>query len=123
MNFAATTESSKTRDIQDQVLEFQHSLGARGSAALQRADAGKKLHERKRFGEVIVGTGIQAGDYVGQCIASREHQDGNIASAIAQLLGHLEAVESGEHHIKENQIEGSVSGKLQGGAAIGREVH
>jgi hypothetical protein len=68
--------------------------GVRGPAAGNGADAGEELIDAERFGDVVVGAGIEGGDLVATAGAAGEHDDGCRAPA-AEAANDVDAVHVG----------------------------
>ncbi len=79
------------------------------------ADAGEQFGKGEGLDEVVVGTGLQASDAVGDAIAGRENNNRHIGRG-AQAAGDLDAINSGEHQIENDEIMSSLAG---GGEALG----
>ena len=65
--------------------------------------------------DVVVGSGLQAGDLVGAQRLRGEHDDGRVGGlgVLAQALRHLEPVDPRHHHVEQDQIGPDLSGALQ----------
>jgi hypothetical protein len=68
-------------------------------AADQRAQAGQQLFHVKRFGQVVVCTGVNAGDFFVPLIARREDQHRHRPARTAPALKYADAVELGQAEV------------------------
>ncbi len=107
-----------------QVAGFQHA----GLHALAAARQGVQTHfhflQRERLDQVVIGTGIEAGQLVVQRIAGRQHQHrGLLARFIAQLAADLDAVHAWQVEIQHDRVELVHHGQMQAGDPVSREVH
>ena len=90
---------------------IQHGLSHRelalvddAGAAKQRADPQDHLLLVHRLGHVIVRTHDKALALVSRGLLGGDHQNGNVAAALAQGTGKLVAVHAGHHQVKHDQI-------------------
>src|SRR5580700_11637303 len=67
------------------------------------ANAGEELFNAERFGDVIVGSGIEGDDLVAFRAANRQHNDWSVRDASDFATG-LNATHTGKIHIEKNQI-------------------
>ena len=79
-------------------------------APQQRPDAGEQLAEIERLGEVVVGSGVEAGDAVSCGGSGGEHQDRHTVAFAAQHPTHGETVDDGHRHVEEDGV-GGVAGQ------------
>jgi len=78
----------------------------------------------ERLDQVVVSTGIEAGQLVVQRIAGGEHQyRGLLARFIAQLAADLDAVHAWQIEIQHDRVELVHHGQVQTGNPVSREVH
>ena len=92
------------RGVQAQVGEDERFLMLVSGAAQQRADAGQQLVERERLDEVVVGTGVEAGDAIGDAVAGGQQQDRQARLGRAQTAADLQSVDTGQHDINDDEI-------------------
>src|SRR5204863_228403 len=76
----------------------------RSGAAKHRAHAGDDLARRKRFGDVVVGTGLESGDAIGLSIAAGEDDDRLPPVPMPNATDEIEAASVGEHEIEHDEI-------------------
>ena len=81
-----------------------HLLGR--APAQHGADARQQLLGGKRFGDVVVGTSVQAGDLVRLVAARGQHQDGHGfgAGILAPFARQLQAALAGQHPVEQDDI-------------------
>ena len=66
-------------------------------------DSGHKLHHLERFGHIIIRPRFQAFHHIGGVGFGGKHDDRRIR-VLPYALRHLDAIQTGEHHIKQHQI-------------------
>ena len=76
----------------------------RGATTRQRAKSSHELAEGKRFGEIVVGAGVEAANAVVDGVARREHQHRGADSAFAQRSTEIEAAAAGEHDVENDDV-------------------
>ena len=76
----------------------------RAGTTQQRPHPGQQFLERERFGQVVVGAGIEPGHPLGNRITGGQHQDRQVVSGTAQLPAHLEPVKFGHHDVQHQSI-------------------
>jgi hypothetical protein len=123
MNFPLAAEDTPLDDLQCKVRNAKRVRAQCGVAAVKSADAGQQYREGEWLGEIVVGTGIQTLDNVGNGIACGKHQDRSVLPVLTEPPGNLEPVHPRKHDVEKEQIEGAALSQLQGGAAIGRQAH
>jgi hypothetical protein len=95
----------------------------RAGASQQRLDVRQELGRMGRLGQVVVGAGLKALDFVIHLGLGREHQDrnGGEEGIGAQTASDLKAVEVGHHDVEQDQVGAITGGLAQGlGAVNGR---
>ena len=87
--------------------------------------ARQQLARIERLRQVIVGAEIEPDDPVDVVATGRQHQHGRLRARLAQLLQHVEARESGQHDVEDDQIEILALGAAQSGDSRrhGRELY
>jgi hypothetical protein len=123
MDFASSAKDAALGEFQGKVADSESVRSRLGDAALQRADAGEQDGEGERLGHVIVGARIETLDDVGNGIASRQHQNGNVLAKLAETAGDLNAIDSGQHDIEEDEVELVVFGERKSGEAVVSEAY
>ncbi len=76
--------------------------GLPGHAAKEGLEPGKEDVEIERFGQVVVGAGVDAFKDVLGAGAGGEHKDGGITAGVAKGAGDREAVGAWEHAVEED---------------------
>jgi len=122
-NFAAFAKGAEGGDVENKIAYLQDILDFRSDAATECADAGEKFGEGKRFGEVVVGTGVETLYDIAESIAGGEHEDGDILFAAAKLASDFEAVYARQHDVEQNDVEWSCAGEEQRGIAVASNVY
>jgi hypothetical protein len=89
-----------------------------GYAALQGADAGEQYGKGEGLRHIVVGPGVEPLHYVGDGVARGKHQNGDVLLKFAEPARDLNSVDSGQHHIEEDEVELRVLRKGQGREAI-----
>ena len=81
-------------------------LRAEGTATQHRPDPGEQLVQRKRLGQVVVGTRVESVDPVVDGVPRGEHQDRQVVAGRSQGLGRLDAVEPRHHDVDDQGVGG-----------------
>jgi len=97
---------------------FQHRLRAPLAAAQQGTHAGLEFFHIEGLDQVIIGTGIQAGDALGGAVAGGEDQHRQVVLLGAQLLQQVQAIEARQAEVEQQQIEAFRAQGMQGRNAI-----
>ncbi len=87
-------------------------------ATERRPDARDELLHLERLLDVVVGTGFESDDDIDGVGAGREHDDRHRRGS-ADRPAHLEAVETRQHHVEQDEIEGLGREPIQAGLAVG----
>ena len=93
------------------------------AAAQQRAQACFQLIQVKRFGQIVVGTGIQTHHAVAHRAACCEYQHRGAQALRAGALQHLQAVEAGQAQVQHHGIGFTGQPVGQGTGAVGRYLN
>src|SRR6185295_3428864 len=96
---------------------FAGGLGAAGDGA----DAGEQFVDAERFGDVVVGAGVERGDLVGAAGAAGQHDDGDGGPA-AEAADDLGALHVGQAEVEDDEVGALAGGGVQGGHAVGGGV-
>ena len=67
------------------------------------ADAREKFFDAERFYDVVVGAGVESGDFVALGIAHGEHDDGRVGG-FANFFAGFEAADAGHVHVEQDEI-------------------
>ena len=67
----------------------------------QRTTAARELHERKRLGQIVVGTGVERANLIRVLAARRDH-DNRHARPSAYRLNHLDAIHVGQAQVEQH---------------------
>jgi len=73
-------------------------------AAQDGPDPAAEFPDRERLGDVVVGADLEAQDLVALIVARREHDDRHLAAA-SQAAADLDAVDPGQHHVEDDEVE------------------
>ena len=101
-------------DLLDRLLD---SLGFERSPAQLCAHTCQQFGHSERFGDVVVGSPVEAAYPVSFVGAGGQHQDRDIGE-LAQLSADLEPIEVGQHDVEQHKIWGELGGLSQGCVAI-----
>ena len=111
---------------------LQHRLRAALAAAQQRTHASLEFLDVERFDQIVVSTRVQASDAFRGAVAGGEDQHRQVMLLGAQLLQQVETIKTWQTQIKQQQIEGFRTQRMQGsdavvqpieGIAFGRQGH
>ena len=89
----------------------------------QRAQAGQQLFHVKRFGQVIVGTGVNAGHFFVPLVTRREDQHRHGLTLPAPALEHADAVQLGQAEVQHHGVIGLGFALVAGVTPIQGGVH
>lgn len=107
MQFLAIHRGDAGIKIDMQLAGIERALGDNAArlrirkAPERRANAREQLLDRKRLGQIVVGTGIERADFVRVLAARRDH-DNRHARPCAHRLHHLDAVHIGQAQIEQH---------------------
>jgi hypothetical protein len=93
--------------VQLEVVEGEHVTRVvrhHARASQDGPDACDHLLEAERLRDVVVAADRQPRDLVLDVVACGEEQHGDVASALPELAGHLEAVHVRHHHVEHDQV-------------------
>ena len=91
--------------------------------AQQGIDTGQQLPDVEGFGQIVVGTGIQARHPVLDARAGGQHQNGHGTVAGAEGLGHLTSIQLRQHHVQDQQIIDAQPGVFEPRGAVVYRIH
>src|SRR5215831_5230405 len=90
--------------VEDQV-SYNNLRGKQFVRAAQKSsEAREEFAKLKGLCQVVVGTGIEAGNAVFDGIASRQHEDGHALSERANGTTGRETVAAGNHYVEDDQV-------------------
>jgi hypothetical protein len=89
----------------------------------QGPESGEHLVDVEGFADVVVGSGVQAGDAVGALHARGEHQDRRMVALGTQDATDLEAVDARHHHVEHENVRRPAMGLRKCLHAIGDGRH
>jgi len=89
----------------------------------ERAQAGVELADVERFGQVVIGAAVEAGDAGVDAVAGGQHQHRYLRSTGAELLAQLQTVDEWQHHVEDDSVVVGDRDELQNLSAIRRDVH
>ena len=78
----------------------------------------EQLFERERLDQVVVGTGFQPRDPVGDGGPGGQHQDRHAAALSPKRAADRDAIRAGHHHVEDDGVEGAFFELRQGGDAV-----
>src|SRR5438552_26495 len=107
------------RRLEAQVAEAEMVGGRR--PAQQRTHAREQLLVGERLDQVVVGSGIEAADSFFRPAQRGQEQDRHGACG-AEPLADRYAVETGQHDVQHDEVEGARPGSAQGLVAVGRDL-
>ncbi len=97
----ATGDASGGR-VETNVAGLQHRGTLRSAPPQQCTDTSKKDRERKRFAEVVVGTGVERFDLVPLAVFGGEHQNRGPVALCAQRLADAVTADAGKHDVEQD---------------------
>ena len=92
-------------------------------AAQHRADPGDDLLEAEGLGHIVVPADGQPLDLVVEAVPGGDEDDRDVPAALAQLAGHREAVEVGEHDVEDDEVGIASGGEVERGGSVGGHRH
>ena len=85
------------------IVTVAAGTGLPGGPPGDRADAGKELVYAERFGDVVVGAGVEGGDLVAAARPAGQHDDGHRGPA-AQTVNDVETVQVGQAEVEHDEF-------------------
>jgi hypothetical protein len=82
-------------------------------------EAGDDFAHGEGFGDVVVGSGVEAFDALVDFAAGGEEEDGGGVGALAELFDYGEAVHAWEHDVHDDGVEGGGADAFDGFIAAG----
>ena len=104
--------------IETNVADREGGRVNRSRAARHGANAREQLFCRKGFGEVIVGAGVEALDFIRHFTFCRQHNDRQPNPALTRLAQHLDTIHTGHHDVENRGIECLVPKMIKSSQAI-----
>ena len=80
----------------------------------EAADARRQLVKMERFGEVVVGAGIESRHLIGDLATCREHEHLGLAIGFSELPEHGHAVDMGEIEVEHDKVKGLDIEQIEG---------
>jgi hypothetical protein len=90
--------------------------------AEEGADAGHEFLEVEGFDHVVVGSGVEAVDFVGDGVAGGEHEDWGGELVAAQAATEADAVDFGEGDVEDEEVVLGGGHAVPAHFAVGREI-
>jgi hypothetical protein len=91
-------------------------------APAQRPRPGQQLRHLERLGEVVVGAGVEAGDHVGGAAERGQHQYAGADGPLTQPCDDVQAVDSRQAAIHDNQPVLSSQSEVESALTVGRVI-
>lgn len=123
--FLVVVEGPAGGEVDDDVAECD-AWGCRRRgvvAAKEGPYAGQEFVATERFGQVVVGTGVQALDAVFDPAAGRQDKDSTSESEAAKLSANGESIQLGKHEIEQHEVRLFVECAVQSIGTIGAGQH
>ena len=87
-----------------EVCDLESVVGECGASSEKCPYAGGEFAEIEGFGEVIVGTGVEASNSAGDFVLGGEEEDWRGVASIAEGAADGESVEAREHDIENDEV-------------------
>src|SRR6266550_1704393 len=97
------------------VLLFRNCMGA----AKDSLYPGQQFANRKRLGDVVVRSQLEAHHFVHFLSARGQHDDGNGCALGLELFADIQAAHAGHHDVEDDQVGFLRNGAFQAGNAVG----
>src|SRR6516164_6752329 len=105
------------------VAERVTFLGTAMGTAEDSLDAGQQLADGKRLGNIIVGTKLEADNFVHFLAACGQHNHRNGRALGLQLLADVQATHFRHHHVEDHEVGRVVERASQALGSIARSKH
>src|SRR5581483_7641474 len=96
--------------VELEVAGRQHRRAGRCPPAQQRPQPGGEHDEGERFGEEVVGAGVERLGFVELTVLGREHEDGRPVAGLPQRGADLEAVHPRQHDVEDDGVVAAFAG-------------
>jgi hypothetical protein len=88
----------------------------------QGAQPGEQLLEGEWLWQVVVGAHIETRDPIGHCVASCEHENGQVLAGRPEAPARLQPVEPGHHQVEDNSVRPARLDCVEGLEAVSGQV-
>ncbi len=112
--------------VEPEVARLDRLAGQRGPHAPQHGrDAGQQFARGERLGDIVVGPGLQAAHPVILALARGQHDDGDVRRFLvaAQAAAHLDAADTLDHPVEDDEVGRFFLRHDHGFLAIGGDAH
>ena len=125
LQFDAAAGGAQAGRIEHEVGDLQHfRTDLAAFAADQRAQARFQFLDRERLGQVVVGAGAQAGEFLVERVARGQHQHRRrLARFLAQAPADLDAVQARQHQVEHDDVVGVLRREAIAVEAVGGVIH
>src|SRR5215472_8843234 len=104
MYFARTALHASRRKIHDEVADLEPLTDRLRLAARDRAQPRFELAKDERLAEVVIGTGIEAGDAIVDRVLRRQHEYRGLDALRSEIASDAEAVARRQHDVEHDGI-------------------
>lgn len=109
-------------NVEGEIGQAEKDRTGLAAATGDGADAGDDLGHGKRFGEVVIGSGIESADALVDIAPGGEQEDGGGVAHVAELADGGESVAAGEHDVHDDGVVGLGADALNGFVSAGEQV-
>src|SRR5262249_51069397 len=111
------------KPIEFQVCDSKNVRPADRTSSEQSLHSRQEFSERKWFREVVVRSGLQMFDLVGQSIPGSEHEDRHTTVSASNLAKDTRPAQRGQHQVQNDQVVVVALGEFEPGSAICRRIY
>jgi len=113
LDLGLAAEDPTLGGIETEVANGEHDRTCGLPAPDERTQPGEELVEAERLGQVVIGTGVEPFDAVGNGASRSEEEDGHPAACRPKAPAHGKAIEIRQHHVEEHRVVGLLAGEPQ----------
>jgi hypothetical protein len=105
--------------VQPQRADLEHVVVGADDTPQQRPQPRQELFELERLGHVVVGSGVESFDPIGELVSSGEHQDRRPVAVLPEATAHGEPVDVRHHDVQHDHVGPVILDGFEGGRSIG----
>jgi 4-amino-4-deoxy-L-arabinose transferase-like glycosyltransferase len=114
----SSAQSLPPNRVDDQIAEAEALALTRLSSPEVRPDARQQLGEGERFDEIVIAAEVEPFHAIFNAVAGREEDDRHFLAGGANPAHDTPAIETGQHHVADDEVEVADGGQIETGFAV-----